>query len=208
MKMKRLVKAIKIEVSVRVQFFTTKMSITLSHEMFTSLSKSCQNEILQSFGNAAVNTVKDLLEVNPGVISATAFESAALTFGMPLVLPKYNRSEDTPEPLIEVPVIRVAPRYPMTKATDLYRIATLPEIHRICKEIDDGLFISNSRSVKWSKGSRFHHMDWDVKRVFMEVKCLQHATSAQIDKGLPTMSRHRVSSILRELRKQGLLIVK
>jgi hypothetical protein len=207
MKMTRLVKAIKIEVSVCIIFFTTKMSITLSHEMFTSLSKSCQNEILQSFGNAAVNTVKDLLEVNPGVISATAFESAALTFGMPLVLPNYNRSEDTPEPLIEVPVIRVAPRYPMTKATDLYRIATLPEIHKICKEVDAGLFVSNSKGVSWSKGSKYHHMNWDVKRVFMEVKYLQPATSLQIDQALPTMDRYRVSAILRELRKQGMVIV-
>jgi len=205
--MRRVIKAIKIEVSVWVYFFTTKMSITLSHEMFASLSKSCQDEILQAFGNAAVNTVKELLKVEPEVPANTAFESAALTFGKPLVLPNYNQSEDTPEPLTETPVIRVAPRYPIAKTTDLYSIATLQDICRICKEIDAGLFVSNSKGVSWSKGSKFHHMDWDVKRVFMEVKYLQPATSLQIDQALPTMDRYRITAILRELRKQGMVIV-
>jgi hypothetical protein len=95
----------------------------------------------------------------------------------------------------------------MTKATDLYRIATLPEIHQICKEIDEGLFVSNSKGVSWSKGSKYHHMNWDVKRVFMEVKYLQPATSLQIDQALPTMDHYRVTAILRELRKQGMVIV-
>jgi len=175
--------------------------------MFASLSKSCQHEILEAFGNAAVNTVKELLKVEPEVLANTAFESAALTFGKPLVLPNYKVSDDTPEPLIETPVIRVAPHYPVAKATDLYSIATLQDIGRICKEIDAGLFVSNSKTVSWSKGSKFHHMDWDVKRVFMEVKYLQPATSLQIDQALPTMDRYRITAILRELRKQGMVIV-
>jgi hypothetical protein len=183
------------------------MSITLSHEMFTSLSKSSQDEILQAFSNVAVKTVKGSLKVEPEVVVNTAFESAALTFGKPLVLPNYNRSKDTPEPLIETPVIRVAPRYPIAKATDLYSLATLADMHRICKDMDAGLFVSNSKGVTWSKGSRFHHMDWDVKRVAMEVKYLQPATSLQINQALPTMDRYRVTAILRELRKQGMVIV-
>lgn len=182
------------------------MSINLSHEMFASLSKSSRDEILHAFANTAdkaVQIVKEVLNAQPEVNQNTAFESASLTFAKPLVLPNYNRTEDVP-----APVIRVAPRYPVAKKTDLYCIATLQDIGRICKEIDAGLLISNSKGISWSKGSKFHHMDWDVKRVFMEVKYLQPATSLQIDQALPTMDRYRVSAILRELRKQGMVIVR
>jgi hypothetical protein len=175
--------------------------------MFSGLSQHSRDEILGSFHNAAVKTVKEQLKVEPEVIVNSVFESASLTFGKPLVLPNYNRSENTPEPLIEIPVIRVAPRYPVAKATDLYSIAALQDIGRICKEIDAGLLISNSKGISWSKGSKFHHMDWDVKRVFMEIKYLQPATSLRIDQALPTMDRYRVTAILRELRKQGMVIV-
>jgi hypothetical protein len=177
--------------------------------MFSSLSKSSRDEILQTFASSTVSRfqkLKDLLDPERkepvDVKQNTAFESASLTFGIPLVLPKYNNCEDGKKA-----VIRVGSNYPVAKASDLYSIATLPDIGRICKEIDTGLFVSNTKSVNWSKGSKFHHMDWDVKRVFMEVKCLQPATSAQIDQALPTMDRRRVTAVLRELRKQGLLIV-
>lgn len=183
------------------------MSITLSHQMFSSLSKSCRDEILQAFASSTDSTFQKLKEIlepelkeTVDVKENTAFESAALTFGAPLVLPNYNKYE-------EQKVVRVASNYPVAKATNLYSLATLPEIQRICKEIDAGLFVSNSKSVNWSQGGKFHHMDWDVKRVVMEVKYLQPATSLQIDHALPTMDRYRVSAILRELRKQGILIV-
>jgi len=184
------------------------MSITLSHEMFASLSKSSRDEILQAFANTAdkaVQIVKEVLNAQPEVNQNTAFDSASLTFAKPLVLPNYNRVENVP--VIEKPVIRVASNYPVAKATDLYSLAPLADLHRICNDIDAGLFVSNSKSISWSKGSKFHHMDWDVKRVVMEVKFLQPATSLQIDQALPTMDRHRVTSILREMRKQGILVV-
>ena len=193
------------------------MSITLSHQMFSSLSKSSRDEILQAFASSTDSTFQKLKEIlqpevkeTVDVKGNTAFESAALTFGAPLVLPKYNRTEDEhiSEPVIDKkPVIRVATNYPVAKATDLYSVAPLADLGRICKEIDAGLFVSNSKSYNWSQGGKFHHMDWDVKRVVMEVKYLQPATSLQIDHALPTMDRYRVTAILRELRKQGILVV-
>ena len=176
--------------------------------MFTSLSKSAQDEILRAFGNTAdkaIQKVKEVLDVQPEPKENTAFESASLTFSKPLVLPNYNRTEDAP--VIEKPVVRIASNYPVAKATDLYSVAPLADLHRICNDIDAGLFVSNSKSISWSKGSKFHHMDWDVKRVVMEVKFLQPATSLQIDHALPTMDRYRITAILRELRKQGILVV-
>jgi len=143
--------------------------------------------------------------------SVTAFESAALTFGKPLVLPKYTK-DVTLEPVLEPvaqedPVVRVAKNYPVAKPTDLYRVAPLKDLHRICKEINKGLFVSNTKGAIWSEGGRFHHMNWDVKKLVVQLKAIEPATSLQIDQCLPTMDRYRVSEILRELRKQGLLIV-
>lgn len=201
------------------------MSITLSHEMFASLSKSSRDEILEAFSNAAVKTVKEMLKVEPETVVNSVFESASLTFGKPLVLPMYDRSEPValaepqpvalaePQPVTEPvlvtekKVIRIASNFPIAKPTDLYSVVDYKEIGRICKEIDDGLFISNTKCAVWTKGGKHHHMDWDVKRVVMEVKYLQPATSLQIDHALPTMDRRRVTAILRELRKQGILIV-
>jgi hypothetical protein len=169
--------------------------------MFSNLSQTSRDEILQAFTSSVIsriNSVQTKPEAEPEAEPQTgAFESASLSFGKPLVLPNYNIPS----------VVRVAENYPIAKANNLYSLAPLADLHRICKEIDEGRFISNSKSIKWTKGSRFHHMDWDVKRVLMEVKCLQPATSLQIDQALPTMDRYRVTAILRELRKQGILIV-
>lgn len=174
------------------------MSITLSHETFVSLSKTCRDEILQAFAtsNDPIQTIKGHLDVKDN----TAFESARLTFGKPLILPKYNHDKNEA-------TVKVASSYPIAKPTDLYSLAPLSVLHRICTDIDSSLFVSNLKSVSWSKGSKFHHMDWDVKRLVMEVKFLQPATSVQIDQALPNMDRYRVTAILRELRKQGILIV-
>ena len=219
-RVRRPKKAIKIEVSLSIKFFTTKMSITLSHQMFASLSKSCQNEILEAFSTTSLAVVKKMLSMNEN----TAFESASLTYGKPLVLPNYNRTnevmseplveplaeplaEPMPEPMPENKVVRIASNFPIAKSTDLYSTAHYSVIGKICHEIDAGLFVSNCKSVDWSKGSRYHHMNWDVKRVVMIVNQLKPATSLEVDQALPTMDRHRVTAILRELRKQGILIV-
>jgi hypothetical protein len=206
--------------------------------MFSMLSSACRDEILNAFASSAVKTVKNILNTETHVpvktadtIGISAFESASLTFGKPLVLPAYNKvvaepvavpvteplAEPVTEPLAEplaepvaVPenkVIRIASSFPIAKATDRYSLAPLAVLHRVCNDIDNGLFVSNLKSVSWSKGSKYHHMDWDVKKVVMEVKFLQPATSLQIDQALPTMDRYRVTAILRELRKQGILIV-
>jgi hypothetical protein len=197
------------------------MSITLSYEMFSMLSKSSRDEILAVFGTPSFKVVKE--EPRSEINRNTAFESASLTFSKPLVLPVRQSEplatsmvveENEPEPVAEdiAPVqkntvIRVAKSYPIAKATDLYSVAPLEDVQRICKEIDDGLFISNSKSVDWSKGGKYHHMNWDVKKIFIMLKSIQPATSFQIDHSVPTMDRYRVTAILRELRKQGLLIV-
>ncbi len=213
-RVRRPMKVIKIEVSVCINFFTTKMSITLSHQMFASLSKSCQNEILEAFSTTSLDVVKKLLNMNKN----TAFESASLTYGKPLVLPNYNRGNDVmaepvaeplakAEPMPENKVVRIASNFPVAKSTDLYSTAHYSVIGKICQEIDEGLFVSNSKSIDWSQGSRYHHKNWDVMRVVMIVNQLKPATSLQVDQALPTMDRHRVTAILRELRKQGILIV-
>lgn len=169
------------------------MSITLSHEMFSKLSKSCQDEILRAFTSGSIALIKEKL-----VPQATAFESASLTYGKPLILPDYNRSEN---------VIRLGPATIAAKASDLYSVAPLEKLSKICREIDNGLFISRNKNINWSEGGIYHHRNWDVKRVVMEVKYIQPATASEINKGLQTMDRHRVSSILRELRNQGILVV-
>lgn len=184
--------------------------------MFASLSRASQNEILQSFTTSSLQTANKLLDVKDN----TAFESASLTYGKPLVLPNYNRNsealaeplgEPLAEPLAEpMPVnnvVRVASNFPIAKTTDLYTTADYSVIHKICQEVDKGLFVSNSKGVDWSQGSRYHHKNWDVARVVMIVNQLKPATSLQIDQALPTMDRYRVTAILRELRKQGILIV-
>jgi hypothetical protein len=183
-------------------FLVSKMSITLNHDMFSMLSQCCRDEILQVFASVAISRFKDTpkVEEEPVKPQAGAFESASLTFGKPLVLP-------LAVPLAVPSVIRIAPSYPIAKASDLYRLAETKEINRIYKEIDDGLFISNTKCAVWTKGGKHHHMDWDVKRVVMTVNQLKSATSVQIDHALPSMSRSRVTGILRELRKQGILIV-
>ena len=176
------------------------MSITLTYEMFSRLSDSARDEILKTF----VQGVKDVL-IPPKQTSA--FESAALTFSGPLILPNYNREPENDvmsEPLKQT---RTASNFPIAKATDLYSTAHYSVIHKICQEIDEGLFLSNSKSVDWSEGSRYHHKNWDVMRVVMTVNQLKPATSLQIDQALPTMDRYRVSAILRELRKQGIVLV-
>lgn len=212
-------------------FFTTKMSITLTREMFSMLSQKSRDEIMDLFTNSAIMTVREILRPRVEIVpyqkseatNITAFESASLTFGKPLVLPNYqavdiDSNDVMAEPVVEEPapqeaavqenpVVRIAKNYPVAKATDLYSIATFKDLSRICREIDSGLFVSNSKSANWSKGGRYHHMNWDVKKVFIAVKSIQPATSFQIDHSLPTMDRYRVSAILRELRKQELLIV-
>lgn len=191
--------------------------------MFSMLSKNSRDEILAVFGGPSFKVLKE--EPKGEISSNTAFESASLTFSKPLVLPVRQPEplpvatsivveENEPEPVAEdiAPVqknavIRVAQSYPIAKATDLYSVAPLADLHRICKEIDDGLFISNAKSADWSKGGKYHHMNWDVKRVVMSVNSMAPATSLQIDRDLLTMDRYRITAILRELRKQGILIV-
>jgi hypothetical protein len=192
--------------------------------MFSMLSTACRDEILNAFSNAAVKKVKETLKVETEVLVNSAFDSASLTFGKPLVLPNYKMydvaepvAETVPVPVAEpvavpVPVpqkkvVRIASSFPIAKPTDRYSLAPLADIGRICKEMDEGLFVSNTKCAVWTKGGKHHHMDWDVKRVVMEVKYLQPATSVQIDRALVTMDRNRLTAVLRELRKQGILIV-
>lgn len=244
------------------------MSITLTREMFSRLSESSRYDVLRVFGEITVE--------KPLVVSS-AFESASLTFGPPLVLPDYSKRNllsgsknernprigclndpwaDLPDAVLSaildeveanlakavpvampvavpvpvampvpvpVPVavseqipsvvpsdkakIRIAQSFPIAKPSDLYSLAPLKHIHKICEEIDAGLFVSNTNSAVWTRGGNHHHQNWDVKKVVMIVNQLQPATSLQINYALPTMDRYRVTAILRELRKQGIVIV-
>jgi hypothetical protein len=178
------------------------MSIVINREMFFSLSISSQQEIISRLITTSVNNIKDLFKEVPNSSTASAFESASLTFGNQLVLPDYNSANR-----LTNKTRRMASDVPIAKATDLYRVVSDEQIKNITEDIDTGFFINNSSRIDWSKGARFNPNNWDVKRIIMKVKISQPMTSLQIDQSLPTMDRYRVTSILRELRKQGILIV-
>jgi hypothetical protein len=189
--------------------------------MFFMLSESCRDEILQVFASVAISRFKRAPKIEEELGSNEgAFESAALTFGKPLILPLAVDSTlpsavpsvvpsvvPSALPSVVPSAVRIATSYPIAKASDLYHVADDKEVYRIYKEIDDGLFISNKKSNNWSVSGSYHYMNWDVKKVVMTVRQFKTATSLQIDHALPTMSRYRVTAILRELRKQGILIV-
>jgi hypothetical protein len=95
----------------------------------------------------------------------------------------------------------------IAKASDLYTLASPEEIERIQGDIEAGILSSKTTSYNWARGGRFNPNNWDVKKLITEVSRLQPASSSEINNALPKMSGRRVSEILRELRKQGLLVL-
>ena len=187
------------------------MSITLSEAMLSRLSDECQLEIFQllfaSVAEAKIVNVR--ATVDPSLLAVGAFESASLTFGE-----KMSLAPDKSTPLVPVQDVILATRQvPQTtslsiaKPTDLYTLASPEEIKRIQGDIEAGILSSKTTSYNWARGGRFNPNNWDVKKLIAEVSRLQPVSSLEINNALPKMSGRRVSEILRELRKQGLLVL-
>lgn len=178
------------------------MSITITYEMFFKLSKAARDEVIAVFGSTGLENIRYQDEpVNDKVPNTvSAFESASLSFRKPLVLPSMSEPRAYTD-------VKVASNFPVAKTTDIYRVASAEKIALITQKIDKGLFISNSKSINWSRSGRYHPCNWDVKKLIMTVNSNGPMNSYEIDRALPMMDRYRVTAILRELRKQGILII-
>jgi len=179
------------------------MSITITYDMFFKLSKSARDEVIAMFDISALeNICYDVEASAKGLVPNTvsAFESASLSFGKPLVLPSMCRTEGQR-------TVKVASEFPVAKTTDIYSLVSEGKIAAITREIDSGLFVSNSKSVNWNRSGRYNACNWDVKKLMMTLRSSGPMNTYQINMALPKMDRYRISAILRELRKQGILIV-
>jgi hypothetical protein len=152
------------------------------------------------------------------VSTGNAFESAALSFSAPLVLPApaakpelVSKSEAEPESVASTPPaatkkVRFAAEVPAALPSDLYTLCAPAEIEKITADIDAGLFVG---SDSWLPGKKHHPNHYDVRKVLMIVK--KHplgASSYTINTGLSSMCRARVATILRQLKIQGIIQVK
>ena len=181
------------------------MSITLSEAMLRRLSDECQLEIFQLL--LASTAAADLQSVRTSIgktfLPHGAFESASLTFGQ-----KMSFTPDTQKHSIPVAVtgqLQDTTRLSIAKPKDLYRLVSSEEIERIQRDIDEGLLTSRTTSYNWARGGRFNPSNWDVKKVISEISRLQPVNSSGINNALPKMPARRISDVLRELRKQGIL---
>lgn len=194
-------------------FFHNTMSITLSYDMFCKLSKATRDELLSTFGNSQYNTTYATKSVSfeptkvKETMNDTAFTSASLSFGIPLVLPPSKKDTVTHPDISVSSKVRIATNYPIAKTTDIYKLADSKTIQVIIQDINNGLFLNNSKTVKWSPGSRHHPDNWYVKQVIKAVDNLQPTNSLKIDQHLHHLDRYRITAILRELRKQGIILV-
>jgi len=185
------------------------MSITLSEAMLSRLSDECQLEIfhllLDSIAEAKRVNVR--ATVDPSILPVGAFESASLTFGEKMSLTQDNSKSSTPvqDMVLATRQIHKASSLSIAKPSDLYTLASPEEIERIQRDIETGIL--SSKSYNWARGGRFNPNNWDVKKLITEVSRLQPVSSSEINNTLPKMSRRRVSDILRELRKQGILVL-
>jgi hypothetical protein len=171
--------------------------------MFFKLSKPARDEVIAIFDTSALENIRYDVEASAtGLVpnAVSAFESASLSFGKPLVLPSMCGTEGQR-------TVKVASNFPVAKTTDIYRVASAEKIALITQKIDKGIFISNSKYINWSRSGRYHPCHWDIKKLMTTLRSNGPMNSYQINLALPNMDRYRISAILRELRKQGILIV-
>jgi hypothetical protein len=187
------------------------MSITLSEAMLSRLSDECQLEIfhllLDSIGEAKRVNVR--ATVDPSLLPVGAFESASLTFGEKMSLTQDKSTSSTPveDVVLSSTQIHKSSSLSIAKPTDLYSLTSSEEIERIKRDIDEGLLTSKTQSYNWARGGRFNPSNWDVRKVISEISHLQPVNSSGINNALPKMSSRRISDVLRELRKQGILVL-
>ena len=165
--------------------------------MFFKISKSARDEIVSMFGTSGLEHVRYISEAEVIQNPVSAFESASLSFGKPLILPSISKVQS----------VKVASDFPVAKPADIYTLASEEKIAAITQEIDSGLFVSNSKSVNWNRSGKYNACNWDVKKLMMTLRSSGPMNTYQINMALPRMDRYRISAILRELRKQGILVV-
>jgi hypothetical protein len=186
------------------------MSITLSEAMLSRLSDECQLEIfhllLDSIAEAKMVNVRATVDPN---LRVGAFESASLTFGEKMSLAPDKSISSTPvhDVVLSSRQIHKGTSLSIAKPSDLYTLASPEEIERIQGDIEAGILSSKTTSYNWARGGRFNPNNWDVKKLIAEVSRLQPVSSLEINNALPKMSQRRISDVLRELRKQGILLV-
>jgi hypothetical protein len=197
------------------------MFITLSYDMLCKLSPPCRDEILMALKNSwAYPDVVDELEgaetrvpsLNSGVTISTAspFESAALSFSAPLLLPESVAATKATAAANTTSARKVrfanAADVPTALPSDLYTAQTPAEIEAITAEIESGLFVGPD---SWLPGKKHHPKHYDVRKVLMVInKHPLGVSSYTINMALLRMCRTRVTAILRQLKVQGIIQVK
>ena len=187
------------------------MPITLSEAMISRLSDECQVEIFQLLitSIAEAKTFNVGATVDPSLVPVGAFESASLSFGEKMSLAPDKSTSLVPVEDVVLASKQVAQTTSLSiaKPTDLYTLRSPEEIERIQRDIDEGLLTSRTTSYNWARGGRFNPSNWDVRKVILEISRLQPVNSSGINNALPKMSARRISDVLRELRKQGILLL-
>ena len=199
----------KIEPS-NIDYFLNTMPITLSEAMISRLSDECQVEIFQLLISsiAEAKTVNVGATVDPSLVPVGAFESASLSFGekMSLVSDNSRYSKPVQDAVLPTTQIHKGTSLSIAKPSDLYVLASPEEIERIQRDIEAGILTSKTTSYNWARGGRFNPSNWDVKKVISEISRLQPVNSSGINNALPKMPTRRISEVLRELKKQGILV--
>ena len=176
--------------------------MTITNEMFMKLSAFAQEEIMDVFRGSSRPVTReyvaapqpmDMLQPNTSP-TTSAFDSAALSFSEPLVLPF----------TIQGKRIRYAENAPAAVSTDTYTVKSPEEIKKITQEIDDRDFIG---ADSWLKGQKHHPENFDVRRV-LHVLSQGPACIYTINTRIRTMARSRLTAILRQLKIQGIVSVR
>ena len=190
------------------------MSITLTNLMFSKLSPEAQKEILDCFQdlsllNNDIDTTPVSIEIRDDylpqwepapsrTVVSSAFESASLSFSQPLKLPLNQGSFELKKS------IRYAAKVPVALFSDIYSLKREDEIEKIISDIDLGYFIGPS---SWVRGQKHHPENFDVRRVLQVIRSGGSVNSYAINLALPTVCRTRITSIMRELKIQGIVKV-
>jgi len=208
------------------------MSITLSYDTLCKLSINCREEILSALRDSWSYPTKDSAEDDLSIISTkekfdvtvlnnSPFESAALSFSGPLILPS-SRTDTKPsngpcqhilalaqctcaQTKKSIKQIRYAAKTPAAMYSDIYIAKTHAEIDEITNDIDTGYFIGPD---SWLTGKKHHPMNFDVRKVLNIIIDCGPINSYNINMKLIRMCRNRISAILRQLKIQGIITAK
>jgi len=219
------------------------MSITLSLSMLYKLSPQCHQEILNILQDTwsppsiedddfSVTPAKEKFDVTH--LSASPFESAALSFSGPLTLPSAAQPQVIAQPQVAVttssngpcphilalascscPLPRqslpVAPAERKVRYAMKTSHANYSDLYTIktASEIDEiTREIDEGYFVgpdSWLKGRKHHPENYDVRKVRQVLTKSVSINSYGINMQLMSMDRNRISAILRQLKIQGII---